>query len=490
VKTYVIVYFGTVLLAMLLVPIVSRLAKWYRLVDTPGPRKVHERPIPRIGGIAFVISTLVLVLGVFFFSNEIGQSFRQSRTEFIALLAGAGFMFAVGLFDDLHPVRGYIKLLCLIAASLAICASGATISSISLGTSFQLETGWAAWPITIFWIMMITVCMSVIDGLDGLAAGIAVIVCGTIVLIALWSGQAAMAVLMLALLGGVTGFLIFNFYPARIFMGDCGAMFLGFMIGAGSIVCQMKTSTLIGLAIPFLVLVVPIFDIAFVVICRRILDRRSIFAPDRGHMHHRLLDLGLRQITVVIIIYAVTAISASIGVLILTAKGGWPFALLACGLLLLLFMFACLQYGRFRKILKALKRNWAIAREVRAEKDIFETAQVKMRESGSFGAWWDTLLAMGKEMNFHSIGLWDCRDDCYVSKCLWNAPEEKPITDKTIKLRLPLNGNGSADYEIRAHIPADGYLEMSGRQAMLLGRLMDEFPPPEQVQEDVLKQTD
>src|SRR4030042_1779592 len=99
-KTYVIVYFGTLLFAMLLVPIISRLAKWYRLVDTPGPRKVHEAPIPRVGGIAFVVSTLALVLGVFFFSNEIGQSFRQSRTEFIALLAGAGFMFAVGLFDD------------------------------------------------------------------------------------------------------------------------------------------------------------------------------------------------------------------------------------------------------------------------------------------------------------------------------------------------------------------------------------------------------
>jgi len=490
VKTYVIVYFGTVLLAMLLVPIVSRLAKWYQLVDTPGPRKVHEKPIPRVGGIAFVVSTLTLVLGVFFFSNEIGQSFRQSRTEFIALLAGAGFMFAVGLFDDLHPVRGYIKLLCLIAASLAICASGATISSVSLGTSFQLETGWAAWPLTIFWIMMITVCMSVIDGLDGLAAGIAVIVCGTIVLIALWSGQTAMVVLMLALLGSVTGFLIFNFYPARIFMGDCGAMFLGFMIGAGSIVCQMKTSTLIGLAIPFLVLVVPIFDIAFVVICRRILDRRSIFAPDRGHMHHRLLDLGLRQITVVIIIYAVTAISASIGVLILTAKGGWPFALLACGLFVLLFMFACLQYSRFRKILKAVKRNWAIARETRAEKHIFETAQVKMRESGSLGTWWDTLRTMGEEMHFQSIGLWNYRDDRYVSECLWNGPEEKPKTGKTIKLRLPLNGNGSADYEIRAHISTDSYLEQGGRQAMLLGRLMDEFPPPEKVREDVLKQTD
>ena len=490
-KTYVIVYFGTLLLAMLLVPVISRLAKWYQFLDTPGPRKVHETPIPRVGGIAFVVSTLALVLGVFIFSNEIGQSFRESRTEFIALLAGAGFMFAVGLIDDLHPLRGYIKLLCLIAASLAICASGATISSISLGTSFALETSWASWPITIFWIIMITVCLSLIDGLDGLAAGVAVIVCGTILLVALWSGQAAMAVLMLALLGSLTGFLIFNFYPAKIFMGDCGSLFLGFMIGAGSIVCQIKTSTLIGLAIPFLVLVVPILDTGFVMICRRILDRRSIFAPDRFHMHHRLLDLGLRQITVVIIIYAVTAISASIGVLILTAKGGWSFVLLACGLLLMLFMFACLHCNRFREILKALKHNRAIASKVKAEKRIFETAQVKMRESGSFGAWWDTLCAMAEEMHFQSIGMWNHRNDRYVRECLWNEsePEEKSITGRTIELRLPLNGNESADFEVRAHIPTNGYLELSGRQVMLLSRLMDEFPPPEQGREDVLKQT-
>ena len=489
-KTYVTVYFGTLLLAMLLVPIISRLAKWYRLVDHPGPRKVHDTPIPRVGSIAFVVSTLIFALGMFFLSNEIGQSFRQSQTQFIVLLAGAFFMFAVGLFDDLHPVRGYIKLLCLIAASLAVCASGATISSISMGTSFELETGWAAWPLTIFWIMMITVCMGVIDGLDGLAAGVAVIVCGTILLIALWCGQTAMAVLMLALLGSVTGFLIFNFYPAKIFMGDCGSMFLGFMIGAGSIVCQMKTSTLVGLAIPFLVLVVPILDTGLVVICRRILDRRSIFAPDRSHLHHRLLDLGLRQLTAVIIIYAVTVISASIGVLILTAKGGWPFVLLACGLLLMIFMFVCLQSSRFHNILKALKRNLAIARQVKAERHIFETAQVKMRESSSIGTWWDTLRTMGKEMHFQSIGLWNRRDDRYVSNCLWNEPEEKSITRRTIKLRFPLNGNGSAGYEIRAHIPTDGDLELGGRQAMLLGRLMDEYPPPEKVQEDELKQTD
>jgi len=483
VKTYLTVYFGTVLVAMFLVPIVSRLAKRYRLVDSPGPRKVHKTPIPRIGGIVFVVSTLALVLPVFFLNNNIGQSLRESRTEFIVLLLGASFMFMVGLIDDLLSVRGYIKLLCLIAASLAICASGATMRSVSVGTWFELETGWAAWPLTVFWIVMLTVCLSVIDGLDGLAAGIAAIVCGTIVLLALWSGQAAMVVLMLALLGSVTGFLFFNFYPAKIFMGDGGSMFLGFMIGAGSLVCQTKTSTLVGLAIPFLVMGVPILDTGFVVIGRRILERRSIFASDRNHLHHRLLDLGLHHRTVVIIIYAVTAIGACIGVFMLTAESEWSVGLLVGGLLLLFSMFACLHGRRYREILKALKRNWVLAHEARTERRSFENTQVRMRESGSFRAWWEAVCLMARKMRFQSIGLWNRHNGHYENTCAWNAPEDIFTTDKTVKLILPLNGNGTAEWEIRARICVNGYLEVSGRQAMLLGRLMDEFPPPEQEEE-------
>ena len=482
-KTYLIVYFGTVLLAMFLVPIVSRLAKWYRLLDAPGPRKVHKTPIPRIGGIVFVVSTLALVLPVFLLNNNIGQSFRESWKEFTALLVGAGFIFTVGLIDDLRSVRGYIKLLCLFAASLAICASGATLSSISFGNWFVLNTGLAAWPLTVLWIVIITVCMGVIDGLDGLAAGIAAIVCGTLVLMAIWSGQSAMAVLMLALLGSVTGFLFFNFYPAKIFMGDCGSMFLGFLIGAGSIVFQTKAHTLVGLAIPFLVMGVPILDTGFVVIGRRFFERRSIFSSDRKHLHHRLLDLGLHHRTVVIVIYAVTTISASIGVFMLTVGSGWSLGLLLVGLLLLFSMFVCLHGRRFCEIVIALKRNLNIKHSAMKDRHTFEMAQVRIRESTSFQKWWEAVCIMGNEMNFQTIGLWNCRSGRYVKTCMWNVTDERFKTGKTAKFTLPIRGNGSEEWEIRAHTSVNGFLELSGRQAMLLARLMDEFPLPEHKEE-------
>lgn len=479
-KTYMLVYFGAALVALCLVPIVSRLAKWYNLVDNPGPRKVHKRPIPRVGGIAFVLSTFVLVLPLFFLDNAIGQSFRESRVQFIALLVAAGFVFAVGLLDDLRSLRARVKLACLIAASLVICASGATIRSVNVGTLFEIETGWGAWPLSVFWVVMITVCMNLTDGLDGLAAGIAAIVCGTIVLLALWTGQVAMAALMLVMLGGITGFLFFNFYPAKIFMGDCGSMFLGFMIGAGSLVCQTKTTTMVGLAIPFLVMGVPILDASLVLVGRRILGRRSMFSPDRGHLHHRMMDLGLRHRAVVIVIYAMTLLSASVGIMMLTEDGKRSVELLVGGFLFLFSGFACLHHGRFFGMWEALRCNWTIACKARAEKHSFENAQLRMRESTSLNTWWQTLCAMAEEMQFRSIKLWDNHSSSCVSGCEWDASAlgKKFGPGRSVELSLPLSENRCLTREIRASIWADGCLEISGRQGMLLSRLLDEFPPP------------
>jgi UDP-GlcNAc:undecaprenyl-phosphate GlcNAc-1-phosphate transferase len=485
--TYVLVYFGTAVLAMCLVPVVSQLAKKHRLVDAPGPRKVHRMPIPRIGGIAFVVPTLALVVPMFFLNDRVGLALQAERTKFIVLLVASAFIFAVGFIDDLRSLPGRIKLLCLVVASLAICASGATISSFSIGTLFAIRTGWAAWPLTVFWIVAVTVCMNLIDGLDGLAAGIAAMVCGLIAVLAFWTDQPAMAVLMLALLGSVTGFLFFNFHPAKIFMGDGGSMFLGFVIGAGSIICQIKTSTFVGLALPFLALGVPVFDTAFAIVRRRLLDRRSVFAPDRSHLHHRLLDLGLNHRTVVITIYAITAINTSLGVFILTSDGQNAGGFLMGGLLLLFVMFACLHSKRPYGILSTLRHNWILARQAKTELHSFETAEVKMRDAKSFNSWWETLCEMGRQMHFECIELWHHGYGAPEHACTWNSPHEEFATGKTAQFNLPVHREEGPRYEVRARIWVNGCLELGGRQAMLLARLMDEFPPPAQKVEAVTK---
>ena len=303
------------------------------------------------------------------------------------------------------------------------------------------------------------------------------IVCGALAFTAFLTGQVAMAVLMLALLGSVTGFLFFNFYPAKIFMGDCGSMFLGFMIGAGSVVCQTKTHTLVGLAVPFLAMGVPILDTGFAIIRRRFFDRRSIFAADRKHLHHLLLDLGLHQRTVVIAMYAVTAISASIGVFMLTVSGGWAIALLAVGLFLLFALFACLNGGQFCGMVDALKRNRTIAHEGKLVRRAFEETQTKMRNATDFSQWWESLCEMTDQMHFHSIGLWVRSEADDVNVCQWSAKAGKFATRKTAEFRLPVSRGGDDQWEIRAQVWVNGCLEIGGHETMLLARLMDEFPP-------------
>jgi N-acetylglucosaminyldiphosphoundecaprenol N-acetyl-beta-D-mannosaminyltransferase len=204
-----------------------------------------------------------------------------------------------------------------------------------------------------------------------------------------------------------------------------------------------------------------------------------MFAPDRNHLHHRLLDLGLHHRAVVIVIYAITAICASIGIFMLTTDGKWSVTLLVGGLLLLFSMFACMHCGCGRKMLKGLKRNWAIARQVRAEKHSFEGAIVRISESTSLREWWETVCAMGSQMNFQSIGLWKCQNGDYVSTCLWNRLQDQFATGKTVKINFQVGGNRGDEYQVRACIEADDDLEACGRKTTLLARLMDEFPPPE-----------
>ena len=478
-KTYLIIYFGTVLTAMLLVPVVSRLAKRFRLVDIPDPRKVHQIPVPRIGGIVFLISTLVFVLPFFFLNDEIGRSFREVQTQFIVLLAAACFVFIVGFIDDLRPIKSYIKLLCIIAASLAICASSATLRSVSIGQWYELETGWAAWPLSVLWIVMITVGMNFIDGLDGLAAGIASFVCGTIFLIALWSGQTAMSLLMLVLLGSVSGFLFFNFYPAKIFMGDCGSMFLGFMIGAGSLVCQAKTATFVGLAIPLLVLGVPILDAAFTMIRRAILYRRSVFSSEMGHIHHYLLDMGLPQLTAVIIIYALTAISASIGLFMLTTTGGWSIFLFTSGLIFILVVFIYLGAAHIRETITAIKRNRNIAKKIKADKYCFENIQLRMRQAASINEWWDSICIMAKQMQFKNMDLCLYNNGHPIKSYYWKHEGDENLTESIAEFILPVYQKGpDQKSQITLKTSRSAFLEVTCRQVALLGRLMDEFPPP------------
>ncbi len=480
-EIHLAVFVGAVLAAMGLTPVVSRLAKKRPVLCGARQRGVENRGIPAVGGAAVLAASVAVIVPMFFLQNATGEAFRESQIQMIVLLAAATFVFAVGFVDDLWSLSVKAKVLCLVGASIAISVSGARIESVSVTTS-ELQTGWLAWPLTVIWVTVITGCISLIDALDGLAAGIAAIVCGAMAFMAFLAGQMSMVIIMLAVLGSLFGFLFFNFYPARVLLGNCGSMFVGFVIGAGSVVCQAKKPTVVGLLLPFLVLGIPILDASLTMV-RRGVVYRSIFANERGWLHRCLLDIGLPKRTVLILIYALTALTGGIGVFVLTVEGGLAVAVLGAGVVGLLAVFVYLGSGRIREVLAGMKRVQATAREKNRDKKVFKKAASGMARARSFEEWWEVLCEASKNMHLQEVELLKRRNGSSTKAGDWRASEKEIPLGARATVTLPFRGRGATDWEIRTCAAVNGSGEASGRKAMLLARLFDKFPPPESIEE-------
>ncbi len=300
--------------AVLLTPSVIRLAFRTGALDTPDPRKVHKKPIPRIGGLAiyaaFMISMLLLLE-----TSEIPEEMVQGL---IGLFVGGSLIVALGLWDDYVSLPAKVKLLGQIVCAGTAVALGVRIDFL---TSFSGEImylyDYVTIPLTVFWMVGITNTVNLIDGLDGLAAGVATIASLTICLVALRMDILVVAIVTAALAGSAFGFLFFNFNPAKIFMGDTGSMFLGFMLAGISVVGVMKSAAMVALVVPVLALGLPIFDTTFAIV-RRWLAGVPIMKPDKGHLHHRLLNLGFSQRQAVLLMYIISALLGS-GAIAMTA---------------------------------------------------------------------------------------------------------------------------------------------------------------------------
>jgi len=383
VTTYLAVYLGSLLLALLATPVVIWLAHRIGAVDRPGIRTVHKLPIPRIGGVAIFLAAMALIVAVIFVNNNIGQAFREAWLPLLTLLGAAALIFAVGLVDDLRGLPARVKFLAELVAALALCLVGVRISDIALTDQWIVPLGEWGWLLTILWIVGITNAVNLSDGLDGLAAGVSAIACAVIAIFALHGGQVIMGVLMLAMLGSLSGFLFFNFNPAKVFMGDCGSLFLGFTIAAASVMCTTKSAALVGLALPALALGVPIFD-TLLSMLRRFLERRSLFAPDRSHFHHRLLDLGLEQRHAVMAIYLVTLTATGLGLFMMLSGSLSSLVIFGCVLLLLVLVFRLVGAVQLHGTLAGLQRKYAYSRLTHQERKTFENLQLSLVRIRSF----------------------------------------------------------------------------------------------------------
>lgn len=313
---YLFLGVGGAALALLLTPLVTRGATRLGLVDAPGGRKVHTQSVPRLGGVAVIIATvLAMILVPLLGSGDFDPAIWAALRPFA--VAGA-VIFGIGLLDDLRGVGPLAKLSAQVAAAILMMASGLLIQRVTLiGVTWELE--WLAWPLTTVWIVGLTNAFNLIDGIDGLATGIAVLAgatCGAILIV---RGHPAEAMMLAALVGAAAGFLVFNFAPASIFLGDSGSLVIGFLLATTAIAGWQKGATALATGVPLLMFALPIADVVTTVV-RRSLARpaggrppsltaalRQLVEPDRQHLHHRLLALGWSPRRTVIVLYGVTA---------------------------------------------------------------------------------------------------------------------------------------------------------------------------------------
>jgi UDP-N-acetylmuramyl pentapeptide phosphotransferase/UDP-N-acetylglucosamine-1-phosphate transferase len=473
VKTYICVALGGALLAMAVTPLVARLSRRLRVMDQPGPRKVHTTAVPRLGGVSLVIVTVVMVAAAMALDNRIGDALRHVGTPLEVLAVTALAVFAVGLIDDIRGLGVGSRLAVEFAAAIVLAACGVRIDSISVGQWGTVTFGWMAWPLTVFWIVGVTNAVNLIDGLDGLAAGISAVACGVVAALAIASGNIVMAVLMLALLGGLTGFLVFNFHPARIFLGDCGSIFLGFVLAASSVLCATKTATLVGLGLPALALGIPIFDTLFSIV-RRALERRSVFSPDRGHIHHRLLAMGLRQRHVVILMYGVTLAATGLGMFMVAARDAASLAVFAGILVLLILLFRLVGIVRLRRTLITISHHAVLAYRAAGDRRRLDQAAMRMQEATSFEAWWTQVGGAAEAMRLSRVLLGLHNRDGSRRTLVWQRLDGR-FAGSALHVTVPLRARRQGDQlEMRVDVPIVESAEEAGRRLILFARLMDE----------------
>lgn len=314
---YWLIFIAGLAVSLALTPLVRGLAVRLGVVDQPGARRVHRSPVPLLGGIAvwagFALPVLVLC---------------DLRQPVVGLLVGGSVVLLVGIVDDVVSLKPWQKLLGQVGAAAILVAFGGRIEFLTNPFGGMIYLSHLAIPLTILWVVALTNIVNFVDGIDGLAAGISAITCLTVFAVAVLNNQPYVAPLALILAGSAIGFLRYNLHPASIFMGDAGAMFLGYTIAGISVIGAVKGATTLALAIPAAALGLPIVDTALVIL-ERISQGTPFYAADNSHLHHCLLNMGLDQRQAAAYMYRISIVLA-LGAVVLSRS---RFSVLVAGLI-------------------------------------------------------------------------------------------------------------------------------------------------------------
>ena len=325
---YAALFVTALVSSLAITPLVARTCVRVGLLDRPGARKVHATPVPRLGGVAIALSlALTLGIAVVLDAHPAGRPIPDPRS-LLPIISGASLIFAIGLWDDVDAVGPWTKLLAQSVAVAVVIGGAPRIEQVTIfGTTHAL--GWLAVPATAVWVLVITNAFNLMDGLDGLAGGLIAIAAITCAAVLMTRGELASAMLLVALVGAVLGFLTYNFHPAKIFMGDSGSLLSGFLLAVTAISGHQKGATTLAVGVPLLIFALPLAD-TLVAIARRLLGFGAapaaggatvgrilarLVTGDRAHIHHRLLQSGLSQRTAVLILYALMIACSAVALL-------------------------------------------------------------------------------------------------------------------------------------------------------------------------------
>lgn len=338
------------------VPLSRRIAVALGAIDQPGYRRVNRSPVPRCGGIALYLGLcaafLAAYIGLVFFDWQLNDLYTLSGINYIGLFLGISAMFAVGLVDDVTQLPPKLKFLGQVVSACIVAASGVSIGMVHTmfaQTGGYVSLGWLDFPLTVAYLVVFVNITNLIDGLDGLAAGIVAIACSSLLFLVWQRGSVTMALVCLAVIGVCLAFLRYNFFPASVFMGDCGSHLLGLMVGVISVSGVVRAQGFVVMLVPLVIAGVPVLDTMSAVV-RRLRNHERIDHADFGHIHHRLMRAGLSQKRSVALLWLCSACLAVAGCLIGSFSGPVQIGIIA---LLAVALFVIIwRFGLFKPVLR------------------------------------------------------------------------------------------------------------------------------------------
>lgn len=429
-------------LGLLLTPVVRRLGLVWGVLDQPSDRKVHAGPIPRIGGVSIVLAHILGLLLTVFLGTKISNLLEFSP-QLLALWLGGLLVFGVGLSDDFRQLSAKYKFLMQILAASAAFWGGIAIEPGKLSNVFPvLDSDVACYLLTVFWFVLLINAMNLIDGLDGLAGGIALFVCLVLTFLQIIGEDYLLALYFVTLAGSVAGFLRYNFNPATVFMGDGGSYYLGYMIAGLSILGSVKSQVGVTLTLPLLAMGIPIFDTVFAPV-RRIILGRAPFQPDRHHLHHKLMAKGMSSKNVVLILYSATAllcVTALIVVNLQDEKSGLLLVLLGVGVVVALNGFGYFRYID-RERVGVWLRDVGFVTGIHRDRRRFLDVQVRMGGCQDFAELWGVVGEGLYLLDFDYCEMRLLDDDKQTARVLkWKHPDSEVDFSASglFKLEMPL----------------------------------------------------